>query len=157
MDIVNYQSFLNEVMLELVRIVLNKVKTDGLPENNSIYFSFQTDNPMVKLSERVKQIYPKEITIVLQYQFHHLKIELEYFSVIISFDGIKETVHVPFSSLTGVIDPNNGFSLKLNPEITKLSDLNKNNSLKELENTLINSKSSNKIVILDNFRNNNKD
>ena len=155
-DIVVYQRFLNGSMLELVKKILAKIKADGLTENSSLYFSFQTDNPMVKLSEKMKMVYPKEITIVLQHQFHDLQIGDDYFSVVISFSGIKETICVPFCSLTSVVDVNNGLSLKLNPEITKLSSSN-NIAKKDLENTINKPKSLGKIVVLDNFRNKHKD
>ena len=155
-DIAAYQSFLNESMLELVKKILAKIKFSGLPENSSVYFSFQTDDPMVKLSDKMRMVYPKEITIVLQYQFHDLQIGSDYFSVAISFSGIKETICVPFSSLTSVVDANNGLSLKLNPEITKLSNSN-NIAKKDLENTMNKPKNSGKIVVLDNFRNKHKD
>jgi hypothetical protein len=155
-DIVVYQRFLNESMLELVKKILTKIKADGLPENSSLYFSFQTDNPMVKLSDKMKMIYPKEITIVLQYQFHDLQLGDDYFSVVISFSGIKETICIPFCSLTSVVDVNNGLSLKLNPEMTKLTSPN-NITNKELEHTNSKSKSLGKIVVLDNFRNKHKD
>jgi len=160
MDVIDYRKFLNQAKLDLVKTILAKIKTEGLSEDHSLYLSFKTDIHGVVLSKKTKENYPREITIILQYQFDDLKIGSDGFSVSISFEGVKETIYVPFASLTAAIDPNGGFSLKLNPEIAKLNnfidkidkglDISKSNKNSKI-------KSSNNVVSLDNFRNKTKD
>ena len=107
-----YQKFLNESMLEFVKKILYKIQSDSSYPNQLLYISYRTDNPLVVLSARIKKRYPKEITIVMQYQFEDLAIKADGFSVTVSFDGIKETIYIPFNSIVSFIDPNNGYSLK---------------------------------------------
>lgn len=117
MDTISYQELLDEAMLGIVRKVLSNVEQYGLDGDQSFYISFRTDYPGVILSNHVKSKYPKEITIVLQYQYRDLAVYDEYFSVNIAFGGIPETVTVPFDALTNFVDPTANFSLQFRREL----------------------------------------
>lgn len=112
----SYQEFLQESMLEFVKKILLRICADSPRINQVLYISYRTDHPLVQLSDRVKELYPQEITIVMQYQFENLVIDDKGFSVVLSFDGIKETIYVPFDALTNFTDTNNGYSLKFKPK-----------------------------------------
>lgn len=111
--LVDYQALLDESMLSLIQKVLITAQEQGLGDDQSFYISFHTDLPEVVLSKRVKQLYPEEITIVLQYQFKNLMVLPDLFSVNIAFSGISETIEVPFHAITSFIDPIANFSIQL--------------------------------------------
>ena len=112
----SYQEFLQESMLEFVKKILLRICTDNSEINQVLYISYKTNHPLVQLSDRVKELYPQEITIVIQYQFENLMVDEKGFSVVLSFDGIKETIYVPFDALTNFTDTSNGYSLKFKPK-----------------------------------------
>lgn len=111
---IDYQLLIDEAMLSIVRTVLRNTSDTGLVGEQSFYISFKTDNPEVMLSRYIRQKYPKEITIVLQYQFKNLIVLEDKFSVNIAFGGVPETIIVPFAALTSFIDPIANFSLQFN-------------------------------------------
>jgi hypothetical protein len=62
-------------MRGVVRDVLRRISSLGLPGEHHFYISFSTVHPDVKISEQLRSKYPKEITIVLQHQFWDFKVE----------------------------------------------------------------------------------
>jgi uncharacterized protein len=110
--IMNYQQLLDESMMEFVKKVLTKVQQEGLHGEHHFYISFITDYPLVQLSDKIRQRYPKEITIVLQNQFEDLVVKSDGFSVKLRFDGISEVVRVPFRAISNFSDPSVNFSVQ---------------------------------------------
>jgi len=111
---IDYQLLIDEAMLSIVKKVLINTCETGLIGEQSFYISFKTDDPEVVLSRSIRHKYPKEITIVLQYQFKDLRVLEDRLSVNIAFGGAPETIIVPFSALTSFIDPIANFSLQFN-------------------------------------------
>jgi len=109
---IDYQLLIDEAMLGIVRKILINTQNNGLDADQCFYISFRTDYPEVVLSKHVKNRYPKEITIILQYQYRDLQVFEDRFSVNIAFSGIPETIQVPFAALTGFVDPSVNFSLQ---------------------------------------------
>lgn len=109
---IEYQKFFDEAMLDVVRKVLLHIQKEGMSDDCSLYISFNTTDPLVQLSAKVRQRYPQEITIVLQHQFNNLSVESHNFSVGLSFDGIYEYIKVPFRAMIGFVDPVAKFSLQ---------------------------------------------
>lgn len=118
--LIDYQKLLDEAMIEIVKKILIQVQDNGLLDGQCFYISFRTDYPDVILSNHVKNRYPKEITIVLQYQFRDVKVIDDLFSVNLAFSGKNETIQVPFSALTGFVDPAAHFSLQFKKEDDEL-------------------------------------
>jgi len=153
---INYQELLEEAMLGLVRKVLIKAEDAGPQEDNHFYISFRTDHPDVILSERMRQKYPQEITIVLQNQYEDLLTRQEYFSVKLSFNSLKEVVKVPFAAITSFVDPAVRFSLQFTPklnnkkQVTAKDKFSVSKDLSEIEPV------SDNVIVLDKFRNKNK-
>jgi hypothetical protein len=156
---VNYQKFLDEAMLEVIKKVLLQVQNEGLQGEHSLYISFNTQDPLVRLSARMKQRYQREITVVLQHQFDNLIVESNNFSVGISFDGIHEHIKVPFRAITGFVDPSTKFSLQF--KYRENIDLSDESAIQE---TFVNSgdnvnntkESTDNVIVLDKFRNKKK-
>lgn len=99
-------------MRGVVRKVLADAAREGLPGEHHFYITFRTQAPGVKLSARLRDQYPNEMTIILQYQFWDLQVEEDAFDVGLHFKNIPERLHVPFEAITGFYDPSVQFGLK---------------------------------------------
>jgi uncharacterized protein len=66
----------------------------------------------VKISDRLREKYPEELTIVLQHQFWDLIVNDDNFEVGVSFNGIPERLTVPFAAIKGFFDPSVQFGLQ---------------------------------------------
>ena len=66
----------------------------------------------MRLSQRLREQYPEEMTIVLQHQFWDLKVTDEAFEVGLSFGGVPERLLVPFEAIKGFVDPSVQFALQ---------------------------------------------
>jgi hypothetical protein len=111
-DLVRYDLLVQEALKSVVRRVLSDAAREGLPGEHHFYISFRTEHPGVRLSQRLREKYPKEMTIVLQHQFDQLLVHDHGFEVGLSFSGFPERLRVPFDSLSGFFDPSVQFGLK---------------------------------------------
>lgn len=111
-DLIRYDLLVQEALKGVVRKVLTEAGKDGLPGDHHFYVSFRTDFPGAKLSTRLREKYPQEMTIVLQHQFWDLIINEQGFEVGLSFSGVPEKLVVPFDAVTGFFDPSVQFGLK---------------------------------------------
>ena len=66
----------------------------------------------MKLSPRLLDRHPEEMTIVLQHQFWDLIVTDAQLEVGLSFGGIPEKLVIPFEALSGFWDPSVDFGLK---------------------------------------------
>lgn len=112
MDRINYGKLVDEAMHLIVYKVLKIIEQEGLPRNHHFFISFLTQHPQARISQTLKNKYPREMTIVLQYQFHNLKVEETGFTVTLSFSGAEETIFVPFVAVTTFADPSVQFGLQ---------------------------------------------
>lgn len=112
MNQINYGKLVDEAMHHIVYKVLKNIEKDGLPHDHHFFISFITKHPEVKISEALRNKYPHEMTVVLQYQFHNLKVDEKGFSVTLSFTGNQESVYVPLSAITTFADPSVQFGLQ---------------------------------------------
>jgi hypothetical protein len=115
-DLIRYDLLVQEALRSVVRNVLSSVARDGLPRDHHFYIAFQTHARGVRLSERMRNRYPDEMTIVLQHQFWDLSVTHEAFEVGLSFQNIPEKLLVPFEALTSFADPAVGFELRFGIE-----------------------------------------
>lgn len=112
MNEINYSLIIDDALHYAVKKVLKMTQENGLIGNHHFFISFITSYPGVQLSDRIKNKYPDEITIVIQHQYEDLKVEEDKFSISLSFNNIKENVVVPFSALTAFADPSVKFGLQ---------------------------------------------
>ncbi|MDR4305567.1 hypothetical protein IHQ68_02880 [Chelatococcus sambhunathii] len=116
-DFIRYDLLTQAALRGVVRDVLSRVSREGVPGEHHFYISFRTTDPAVRLSQRLKERYPGEMTIVLQHQFWDLDVDENGFDVGLSFGNVPEKLHVPFASVTGFFDPSVQFGLKFdNPD-----------------------------------------
>ena len=111
-DLIRYDLLVQDALKGVVRRVLIDAGKDGLPGEHHFYISFRTDFPGVRISNRLRDKYPQEMTIVMQHQFWDLIITDHTFEVGLSFSGVPERLLIPFDALTGFFDPSVQFGLK---------------------------------------------
>ncbi|MBB6306550.1 SspB family protein [Xanthobacter tagetidis] len=111
-DHIRYDLLAQEALRSVVRRVLSDAARDGLPGDHHFYISFDTRAPGVRLSQRMREKYPEEMTIVLQHQFWDLVVTEAGFEVGLSFGGVPEKLVIPFSALKGFFDPSVKFGLQ---------------------------------------------
>ena len=111
-DHIRYDILAQEALRGLVRNVLADAGKKGLPGDHHFYVTFDTRADGVRLSPRLREQYPEEMTIVIQYQFWDLKVSGDTFEVGLSFGGVPERLVVPFQALTGFRDPSVQFALQ---------------------------------------------
>lgn len=114
-DHMRYDILAQEALRGVVRKVLSEVAKTGLPGEHHFFISFVTRAPGVRLSENLLSQYDKEMTIVVQNQYWDLKVSETGFEVGLSFNGIAETLVVPFSAVKGFFDPSVQFGLQFDP------------------------------------------
>jgi hypothetical protein len=111
-DLIRYDLLVQDALRGAVRKVLSDVARDGVPGDHHFYISFRTYARGVRLSSRMRGLYPDEMTIVLQHQFWDLSVAGEAFEVGLSFQNIPEMLLIPFDAVTRFADPSVGFELK---------------------------------------------
>ncbi|WP_210484921.1 SspB family protein [Microvirga antarctica] len=115
-DLIRYDLLVQDALRGVVRRVLIDAGKDGLPGEHHFYISFKTDFPGVRISNRLREKYPQEMTIVMQHQFWDLIITDHTFEVGLSFSGVPERLLIPFEALTGFFDPSVQFGLKFDSQ-----------------------------------------
>lgn len=111
-DQIRYDLLAQDALRGVVRRVLMDVARDGLPGEHHFFISFDTRVPGVRLSTRMREKYPEDMTIVLQHQFWDLLVTENGFEVGLSFGGVPERLLVPFAALKGFFDPSVKFGLQ---------------------------------------------
>jgi hypothetical protein len=110
-DHIRYDLLTQEALRGVVRTVLaDSVK--GMRGEHHFKISFDTTAKGVRLSPRLREQYPQEMTIVLQHQFWDLKVDDDAFEVGLSFGGARERLRVPFAAISGFFDPSVEFGLQ---------------------------------------------
>jgi hypothetical protein len=109
---IDYEGLAQEAMRGVVRTVLAQTAKSGLSGDHHFYISFDTEAPGVTLSKRLKEKYPREMTIVLQHRFWDLAVTEQRFEVKLTFDGIPERLVVPFGAIKVFFDPSVRFGLQ---------------------------------------------
>ncbi len=132
---IEYQNILDRNMLNVFKDILINIKEEGLKNNNHLYITFSTKHQNVKLPNWLRQKYPEEMTIVIQYEYYDLEINKNNFSISLSFNDIKTNLIIDYNSIISFADPSANFGLilqnhkiqkKINKKIEKKKS-NKNN------------------------------
>jgi len=114
-DLIRYDVLVQDALRGVVKKIVGEVVKAGLPGQHHFYISFDTQHPGVRMSARLRQRYPDEMTVVLQHQFWDLSVTDVAFEVGLSFSGIPERLYVPFNSIKGFFDPSVQFGLQFEP------------------------------------------
>jgi hypothetical protein len=107
----DYDRMVEDAMRGVARDALRSVATRGLPGKHHFYITFRTDAPGVEMAARLRALYPREMTIVIQHQFWNLVAYEDAFAIELAFSGKRERLYVPLAALTAFADPEAKFGL----------------------------------------------
>jgi uncharacterized protein len=111
-DLIRYDSLAQDALRGVIRTVLRRVAVSGLPGEHHLYIAFDTQAGGVNISDRLKEQYPEEMTVVLQYQFWDLEVSENRFEVKLAFNNIPERLVIPFKAIKAFYDPSVQFGLQ---------------------------------------------
>lgn len=111
-DHIRYDILAQEALRGVMRKVLGEVARTGLPGNHHFFITFLTGAPGVRVSSRLRERYPEQMTIVIQYQYWDLKVTDVGFEIGLSFSDIPEKLEIPFTAVRGFYDPSVNFELE---------------------------------------------
>jgi uncharacterized protein len=111
-DHIRYDILAQDALRGVMRKVLAEVARTGLPGNHHFFITFLTNAPGVRISTRLRERYPEQMTIVLQFQYWDLKVSETGFEVGLSFSDVPEKLEVPFAAVRGFYDPSVNFELE---------------------------------------------
>ena len=114
-DILRYDKMVHRAMRIVVKSALEDVIKHGLPGDHHFYITFFTDFNGVDIPDYLKERYPGEMTIVLQYQFSDLFVDDEIMKVRLSFNNKPENLVIPLAAISTFADPAVNFALQFQP------------------------------------------
>ncbi|KQZ81400.1 hypothetical protein ASD64_10450 [Mesorhizobium sp. Root157] len=120
-DHIRYDILAQEALRGVMRKVLAEVARAGLPGNHHFFITFLTGAPGVRISSRLRERYPEQMTIVVQFQYWDLKVTDAGFEIGLSFSDVPEKLEIPFSAVRGFYDPSVNFELEFDVK-TELSE-----------------------------------
>jgi hypothetical protein len=111
-DLIRYDVLTQEALRGVVRKVMVEVAQTGLPGDHHFFITFDTHHPDARISSRLAEQYPDEMTVVMQHQFWDLNVTDTAFEIGLSFNGVPERLLVPFKAISAFGDPDASFGLK---------------------------------------------
>lgn len=111
-DHIRYDILAQEALRGVMRKVLAEVARTGLPGNHHFFITFLTGAPGVRISPRLREKYPEQMTIVIQFQYWDLKVTDTGFEIGLSFSDVPERLEIPFAAVRGFYDPSVNFELE---------------------------------------------
>lgn len=115
-DILRYDILVQNALRGVIRKVLGEIGKTGLPGDHHFFITFMTGAPGVRISNRIREQYPEQMTIVLQHQFWELDVGETGFGIGLSFSEIPEKLYVPYAAIRGFYDPSVNFELEFDVE-----------------------------------------
>ena len=110
---IDYYKILRFNLINTLKDILKIIKHDGLGYDNHLYITFDTNNNKVISPKWIKEKYPEQMTIIIQYEFWDLIIKDEFFKIALSFNDIKVNLNIPYDSIISFADPKSNFGLNL--------------------------------------------
>ena len=135
---IEYQKILDKNMLNVFKDILKNIKDNGLSNNNHLYITFLTNHKNVELPNWLKQKYPQEMTIIIQYEYYDLEINKNNFSISLSFNDIKSYLKIDYNSIISFADPSANFGLILQKNRIQKKDNKKIEKKRSNKNNVIN-------------------
>ncbi len=112
-SLIPYDEIVQEALRAVVGRVLGEVETSGiLPGDHHFYITFKTGAAGVDIPKHLTERFPDEMTIVIQNRFWDLKVGDDGFEVGLSFNQAPARLVIPFSAITGFVDPAVNFALQ---------------------------------------------
>ena len=114
-NILRYDKMVEGALRGVVKQAIEEVMADGLPGDHHFYITFMTDYSGVDIPDYLRDRYPGEMTIVLQFQFYDLDVNDERMQVTLSFNNVPEKLTIPLAAITIFADPSVNFALQFQP------------------------------------------
>jgi len=114
-DILRYDRMVENALRGVVKKAVEEVIEHGLNGEHHFYITFLTDYPGVQIPDYLRERYPGEMTIVLQYQFSDLDVNDERMVVSLSFNNVPERLEIPLAAISIFADPSVNFALQFQP------------------------------------------
>jgi hypothetical protein len=112
-SLIPYDEIVQEALRAVVGRVLGEVEATGrLPGEHHFYITFKTGAAGVDIPRHLAERFPDEMTIVIQNRFWDLKVRDDGFEVGLSFNQAPAKLTIPFSAITGFVDPAVDFALQ---------------------------------------------
>ena len=103
-DHIRYDVLARDALRGVLRKVLSDAAAHGLPGEHHFFITFLSRAEGVKLSSRLLEQYPEEMTIILQFQFRRLVVRDDRFEVGPWFEGRPERLVIPFDAVKAFHD-----------------------------------------------------
>ena len=132
-DHIRYDILAQEALRGVMRKVLGEVARTGLPGNHHFFITFLTGAPGVRVSSRLRERYPEQMTIVVQYQYWDLKVTDVGFEIGLSFSDIPEKLEIPFTAVRGFYDPSVNFELEFDVKPDDVAAMAEEEPVEEIE------------------------
>lgn len=115
-ETLRYDRMVEGALRGVVRKAVEEVIAFGEPPgDHHFYITFLTDHPGVKIPDYLKERYPGEMTIVLQFQYYDLSVDDEKLGVTLSFNNALERLIIPLKAISIFADPSVNFALQFQP------------------------------------------
>src|SRR3954471_19904820 len=112
-SLIPYDEIVQEALRAVVGRVLGEVESSGtLPGEHQFYITFKPQAAGVDIPRHLSERFPDEMTIVIQNRFWDLKVGEDGFEVGLSFNQAPARLVIPFSAITGFVDPAVNFALQ---------------------------------------------
>lgn len=112
-SLIPYDEIVQEALRAVVGRVLGQIEATGcLPGTHHFYITFKTRAAGVDIPKHLAERFPDEMTIVIQNRFWDLKVREDGFEVGLSFNQAPAKLYIPFSAITGFVDPAVSFQLQ---------------------------------------------
>jgi len=116
-----YGALMHKALRQLLADVLRKVAAEGLPGAHHFFIGFDTNAEGVGLSDRLREKFPEEMTVVMQDWFDDLVVTDHGFAVTLNFSDVPERLEIPFDSITTFVDPSVEFGLRFDAQEDELN------------------------------------
>lgn len=117
-SLIPYDEIVQEALRAVVGRVLGQVERGGgLPGEHHFYITFKTGAAGVDIPRHLVERFPDEMTIVIQNRFWDLKVNPDGFEVSLSFNQVPAKLAIPFSAVTGFVDPAVNFALQFQAQV----------------------------------------
>ncbi len=115
-----YGALMHKALRQLLADVLRKVAAEGLPGAHHFFIGFDTTADGVGLSDRLREKFPEEMTVVMQDWFDDLVVTEQGFAVTLNFSDIPERLEIPFDAIKTFVDPSVEFGLRFDAQEDEL-------------------------------------
>ncbi|WP_172329359.1 SspB family protein [Mangrovicoccus sp. HB161399] len=117
---IDYGNMMHRAMRGLIRQVLGDVADHGLPGEHHFFITFDTKCEGVEVADWLLDLYPSEMTIVIQHWYDNLVVDEDGFRITLNFGDQPEELAIPYTAIRTFVDPSVEFGLRF--ETTEMDD-----------------------------------